>query len=91
MESVSADGKTTKYGPYTWMSYNECAALRDAIGSSIENDNLAPPNAADGVRVRWMGAAVLSEFSALMCSTIVLSTCCSTVSSGCSRRTATSG
>ena len=50
-ESVTSEGKTTvKAGAFVWMSYEECAAQRDAIGSAIVTNNFAPPNATDGVR-----------------------------------------
>jgi hypothetical protein len=49
-ESVGSDGKVTKYGNYTWFSYEDCVAMRDAVGAAIEHENMAPAGP-DGVSV----------------------------------------
>ena len=49
--SVSDDGKTVTVGDFTWKTWEECAELRDCIGSALVHLNLVPAHPDDGVRV----------------------------------------
>ncbi len=49
MQSVSEDGKSTTFGDFVWRTYEECAEMRDCVGSAITHLNLAPANPDDGV------------------------------------------
>lgn len=84
-ESVGSDGKVTKYGNYTWFSYEDCAAMRDAVGAAIEHENLAPAGP-DGVSVALHLSPLILTFVSS-----VSRLCLRSGLLACSPRTATNG
>jgi hypothetical protein len=48
--SIGSDGKTPVFGDFVWKTYQECAEMRDNVGSALMHLNLVPVNPDDGVR-----------------------------------------